>query len=185
MGPVHLPGGLDNMTNVFLPLLPPNNSTPPSYAGSLLAEAVCDAASPDQRFTLPAGGSGPIVHAASALCVVLVGDSLLLGTCAGAPAWQALSDGAITTDAGGSCISWNAENDLPHQPGNPVIPYACGSPPAWNEQWITPAAGATGVVQALLSKGGGPSNLCVAAQRSGGGADWTLPWLDAWSLKDY
>lgn len=182
MGPVHLPGGLANMTNVFLPLIPPTNSSQPSYAGASLVEAVCDASSPDQRFTVPVGG-GHIVHEASALCVLNEGGDLLLGACAGAPAWHARADGTIATDGGGgACVDFNAENDLPHSPGNPVIAYACGSPPGWNEQWIV-APGAAGVVQAQFSKGGGASNLCVAAPPGANG--WTLPWLDAWSLKDY
>ena len=81
----------------------------------------------------------------------------------------------------GACVDFNAENDLPHAPGNPVIAYACGSPPAWNEQWTVEAA--TGLVRATFAKGGGASNLCIAAPPAANG--WTLPWLDAWSLKDY
>jgi len=181
------------MTNIWLPLLPPPaNGSQPSYAGSSLVEAVCSGSDPSQVFTMPPAGGGALLHAASGLCLTAAGSGseVALAACApgsGAQAWAVhAGDGSITSGSGAQCLRINAQDDLPHQPGNPVVGWTCssGSAPAWNEQWNAPAPGAAGVVQARFQKGGGASNLCLSAPPSSG-PRWTLPWLSEWSLKDY
>ena len=180
------------MTNIWLPLLPPPaNGSAPSYAGAPLVEAVCSAADPSQVFTMPPAAGGALVHAASGLCLTASGSGsqLALAACApgsGAQAWALGADTSITSGAGPNCLRVNAQDDVVHQPGNPVVGWSCsgGGAPAWNEQWLAPAPGATGVVRARLQHGGGSSNLCLSAPASSG-ARWSLPWLAEWSLKDY
>ena len=75
-------------------------------------------------------------------------------------------------------------DDLPHAPGNPIIAYKCDEPPAWNELWTVPAAGATGLVKATKGYNNTVSTLCAAVVPIVGGG-WTLPWLPAWELKNY
>jgi hypothetical protein len=177
------------MTLIWLPLIYNASGGGSPYAGAALVEATCNAGDATQRWTMPTG-SGSVVHAASGLCVASSGGSLVLGACDGSAgtSWVQTPNGggknvSITNGAAGSgCLDWNAIDDLPHAPGNPIIAYACGT--AWNELWLAPQPGATGPIQASLSYGGGPSNLCVTAV-AGQNQDWTLPWNPAWSLKDY
>lgn len=172
------PGGLDNATLIWLPLI---NASTPSYAAQPLLEATCNAADVTQQWVFP-NGKGVVQHAASGLCVVADGSqNLLLGDCDTASAWK-VDGGAITHGQGSGCVSWNAVDDLPHYPGNPVIAYSCDSPPAWNELWVTPTAGTQGLVRAAKGYHDSPTNLCVTVVPANG---WSLPWKSVWSLKDY
>ena len=154
-----------------------------------LIEDTCNSSSPNQRFSMPSGALGGVTHTASNLCILGGGsmDPLVLGACGEqgvTSQWAGGSDGAITNGkAGAGCMSFNAINDEVHNPGNAVISYACDSPPQWNEVWLFPAAGQVGVIQAKFQKGGGASNLCLAALPTQ--AQWTLPFLKEWSLKDF
>ena len=179
------------MTNVWLPMIPPTSPTPGGNvsAGALLALADCAAGAAEQQFALAADGS--VKHAPSGLCVqapASTGDQLTLAACdAAAPQqrWAPAHGGnTLTNDASGSCVSFNNDNQL-LDVGNPVITWACGSPPAWNEQWTfsCEVGGAPGAIQAL-DESGSPSGRCVAVQ-SAQPTGWTIRWLDSWSLKDY
>lgn len=170
------------MTNIWLPLV---KSSGPSWAGQPVVEAACSGADPDQVWLVPGGGAGgPLKHAASGLCVA--GDAsqpLALTDCATAPSWEVRADGTIARGAGSSCVSWNAENDLPHNPGNPVIAFACDHPPAWNELWFAPTAGASGLIRAAEGYRNSSTNLCAAVAPTA--QSWALPWNSAWSLKNF
>ena len=111
MGPDHLPGGLANMTNVWLPLIY-SGGAPPSYMGSPLLEATCDEGDANQAWAWPAGaGGGVVLHVASGLCVLATGSSgaLTLGDCGSATTWAVTEQGTIEDGAGGgSCLGWNA-----------------------------------------------------------------------------
>jgi hypothetical protein len=61
--------------------------------------------------------------------------------------------------------------------------YDCARPPQWNDIWSLPTAGASGPLVAH-DKDGKVSSLCLSAPGSTAG-DWTMPYLPAWSLKDY
>ncbi len=54
----------------------------------------------------------------------------------------------------------------------------------WNEQWALPQAGVPGVLQAL-AQSGSPSGMCATVGAAPPPQAWSLPWLAAWSLKDY
>lgn len=193
------PGGLDNMTLVWLPLLPPtsNGSNPAPQPGWVLTAQPCNAADSTQVFTI-VSASNTVVHTSSGLCVAQADPScdpstglcsLVLATCDASPAqtWYVGSSGhtlqstAKNTAAG--CVDWNlANNDL--TTGNPLIAYTCGSPPAWNEEFILPAANTPAVVT-LVGQNWQPSSYCVAVRPAHDPTQWQLPWLDQWSLKDY
>jgi len=175
------PGSLDNMTNIWLPLI---KGAGPSWAGQPVLEATCDAGDATQQWEVPAGGAGPLRHVASGLCAGGdAGQPLSLADCGAVPLWEVRADGSIARGAGGSCVSWNAIDDLPHQPGNAIIAYACDHPPAWNEVWAAPAPGARGLIRAALGYHNHTENLCAAVAQ--GQQPWTLPWNPAWRLKDF
>lgn len=187
------PGGLDNMTAIWLPLLPPSGPAPATPApGWVFVLDIC--------LTAPAFLLSPsdasVTHVTTGLCVSQSPDganrgALELAACSAADPlqrWHAAGggSGAVTStpharDAG--CVSWNVANQQ-LVAGNPIIAYACGSPPAWNEAFELPAAGAPGLVTADDGNGN-PSTLCAAVVPPTNPSKWTLPWFDAWSLKDF
>ena len=137
------PGGLDNMTNVWLPLIPPSGGPAPvdPAAGWLVQLATCDASDTKQVFSL-AGGA--LTHVSSGLCVAVPaggGDSpqLVLAACSAgddSQAWVPAHGGKTISNgkAGARCVDLNNANNVLVE-GNQVIAYACGTPPAWNEEW--------------------------------------------------
>lgn len=60
------PGGLDEATLIWLPLVSVNEIA--QFEGSALVEAICDANDPNQQWTMPKT-LGSLIHKASALCV--------------------------------------------------------------------------------------------------------------------
>jgi len=191
-GPNVLPGGLANMTNVWLPMTPPSAPTPvppPAAAGWQLTLAACAPGAAPQQFEAAASGSA-VMHAASGLCVQggASGSTLALAACDGSAAqtWALAKDGARVTngETGARCMSFNNANQLVTA-GNPVISWACGSPAAWNELFgidITPQR--PGSFEAL-DQSGSPSGFCIAATDPNASAAWTIKWRDSWSLKDF
>ncbi len=178
------PGGLDNATLIWLPL------APAGYQGLALVEDICNASDPNQLFTMAASALGRITHVASGLCPTQGGgNDLVLGPCSSASQWTPVPDvnNSVRLTNGGEgsdCYSWNAMNDLPHSPGNPIISYQCSTPGAWNELWLVPARTRTGFVQAAYDyRFSGPSNLCATVQPLA--QIWNLSWFSAWSLKDF
>ena len=170
------------MTFVWLPLVPPSGPSPskPS-AGWRLQLAGCNASDAMQRFSL-AGGT--LIHSPSSLCVT-GGPSLTqlaLAECVAGEAeqhWVASaseSGGTISNgESGAGCLDLNNANDV-LAAGNEIIAYQCGS--AWNERWEI-----GGDILEALDQEGRPSSFCAAVAPAAQG--WTLPWLPAWSLKDY
>ena len=187
-GPHHKPGGLANMTNVWLPMIPPATGPAPNVtAGALLELDDCVSGASSQQFTLSSVGA--VVHSPSGLCVQspsTVGGQLALAVCAGSAeqAWALGDSGSTITNgkSGNSCVDFNNANDV-LDIGNPVITWQCGSPAAWNERWrLAAAVGAVGEVEAL-DQSSARSGRCLSV--SAGAAGWTINWLDSWSLKDY
>ena len=115
-----LPGGLDNWTSVWLPLVPPQSNTSSGggipQSGWELRLAACEAGDPLQQFTL---GQGRVKHHASGLCVerahALRSSSVLtLAKCNDSSdifqhwvhgANGSISTGAVSTSQN-SCVAW-------------------------------------------------------------------------------
>ena len=187
------PSGIDNhsrsmtrlMTMLWLPLIPPPNNAPPTPMA--LVVDTCNSSAPAQAWSFSTGGE--LVHAASGLCAqgASSGAAVRLAECGGdggGTAWSADAAGVVTNSAhGGVCLALNVLDDVTHKLGNPVVAYTCGTPPQLNDVWSVPPGHVVGLLTAH-DKTGAPSDLCLAALSSGF-AEWTLPWLDAWSLKDY
>ncbi len=170
--------------SIWLPLVN-SSANPPSYNGQPLVELTCDANDAMQQWVWPASTPGLVKHVGTGLCVALSGGILALDDCASSTPFSGALGGTITNAmSGSSCLSWNAMDDLPHSPGNPVVPYACGSPPAWNEQWVVPGPDSQGLIKAALGYRGQPTDLCVGVETVPT-QQWSLPWEAAWSLKDY
>jgi hypothetical protein len=189
------PGGLDNMTNIWLPLVPPSGAPPPTKpaAGWLLQLATCNASDAMQQFSL--AGSA-LTHAPSGLCVAVPagssggGAQLELAACAPGDArqtWELAHGGRTVANGakGAQCLDLNNANNVLVE-GNEIIAYACGAPPAWNEEWSTGAisGGGSGLLTAI-AQSGSPSTFCASVAPAVDPSQWTLPWLDAWSLKDF
>lgn len=178
------------MTLIWLPLIYNNASASPLPwgSGSPLALATCNDADAAQIFSINADNS-TVTHVASGLCVVETGGSggqLTLAACNGTPeqTWVAAAGKTLANgQPAGSCLNWNNVNNvLPA--GNPIISFACDFPPHWNEQWALPQAGVAAVIEALGTSGLS-SGMCAAVGVAPPPPAWTLPWLPAWSLKDY
>jgi hypothetical protein len=170
---------------LWLPLLPPvaPNATPGFNIGSPLIVDTC-AAAPAQAWRF---AGGELVHAASGLCVSGEGSAVAVALAAcgaggGALSWVPTAAGTVENGRrGGDCLALNVLNDVTHAPGNAVVSYACGEPtPQWNDVWTLPKG--TGPLIAH-DKSGAESSLCLAATQTS--PSWTLPYLQAWSLKDY
>jgi hypothetical protein len=177
------PSGIDNMTMLWLPLIPPaTNATPAFTPGTPLIVDTC-AAGPAQAWRF---AGGELVHAASGLCVSGEGSgiSVALAACGaggGALSWVPTAAGIVENGmSGADCLALNVLDDVTHEPGNPVVSYACGEPTSWNEIWSLPSG--TGPLVAH-DKSGAVSNLCLSAGAPS--LSWTLPYLQAWSLKDF
>ena len=165
------------MTNVWLPLVKSN------FSRGILSLAQCDSADSMQSFSINLANS-TVTHVASGLCVTQVGAGvqLALAPCTGiaTQTWITSSDTLNNGLAGNNCLNWNNVNNvLPS--GNPIIAYAC-DPAQWNAKWMIPKAGTAGLVQAQAQLGG-PSGMCASIESSK--EDWSLPWFDEWSLKDF
>ena len=188
MGPSHLPGGLANMTNVWLPMIPPQPTPPapaPPAPGWQLALAPCAAGAPAQQFT---AAGGVFKHAASGLCVASSdgGAALALATCDGSPAqaWAVHGQRVTNGQAGASCLSFNNANQYVTV-GNPVIPYQCSEPPAWNELWSISAGASAGALEAMDMSGSRSGNCAAVTSPATSADSWTINWLDSWALKDF
>lgn len=182
------------MTLIWLPLLPPTggntNATPaPGWVVSL---AACNASDPAQGFTI-AGDGGAVTHAASGLCVAQPassGGSLQLAACDAsdpAQAWYSPNAGTLASTpkaSAGGCVSWNNANQYVTA-GNPVLAWACGDPPAWNELWELPAAGGPAGALQARAQDGSRAGTCASVGPVGNPTQWSLPWYDEWSLKNF
>ena len=184
-GPGVLPGGLENMTNVWLPMIPPPRTPPtpsPPAAGWPLALAACDAAAPAQQFAFT-GGAAVLGSPASGLCVEASGDAsddLVLAACRpGAPTQQWVPSGQVVNSGDGK--RWNNANDLVTA-GNNLIAYATAN--TWNERFYITASSSAGQLEAL-DKSGARTGLCVAAFNANATAGWKINFLPKWSLKDF
>jgi hypothetical protein len=180
------PGGLDNMTNIWLPLIPPSGSNPPTkpVAGWLLQLATCDASDSKQQFSL----AGSALTHSSGLCVAIPAGSgeapqLELAACDPsdpAQTWRSAHGGkTIANDASGSCVDLNNDNNVLVEK-NPIIAYQCGSPPAWNEEWSV-----GGGLLTAIDQSGSKSSFCASVGPASDPTQWSLPWRAEWSLKDY
>ena len=184
-GPGVLPGGLENMTNVWLPMIPPPRTPPtpsPPAAGWPLALAACDASAPAQQFAFT-GGAAVLGSPASGLCVEASGDAsddLVLAACQpGAPTQQWVPSGQVVNSGDGK--RWNNANDLVTA-GNNLIAYATAG--TWNERFAITASASAGQLEAL-DKSGARTGLCVAAFNANATAGWKINFLPKWSLKDF
>lgn len=190
--PHPLPGGLQNWTSVWLPLLPPtlaNASANPSPGWEVRLEP-CREGDMLQQFAFERNA----VRHSSGLCVETpprFGVSpLVLARCDGASAWQrwlrgangsiANSTSSATVPPARECIAWNVFGDLLN-PGDPVIAWRCLD--KWDEQWDFPPGVTPGHITAMTSAGT-PSQLCATVVSNTSGR-WTLPWASSWSLRNY
>lgn len=186
------PGGLDNMTMIWLPMLPPTGPSPTQPAAGWFIELDnCDSSKPFQQFTINA--QNQIVHS-SGFCVsqpsgAAPGGTLQLSTCSPAgknplQTWYTYQNSNIyskQSPSANGCMEWNNANQvLPV--GNPVIAWNCDN--AWNSRWQLPATGTAGTLQAF-SQTGPLSGMCASVAPPGNPSQWTLPWYDQWSLKDF
>jgi hypothetical protein len=185
-GPNVLPGGLANMTNVWLPMIPPTPSPPspaPPSAGWPLVLAACDASAPAQQFAF-VGGAAVLGSPASGLCVQASGDAnndLALAACAaGAAAQQWAAKGQVVTSGDGRS-RWNNANDLVTT-GNNLIAYPVQN--SWNERFSITASAAAGQLEAL-DEGGARTGQCVTAVDPSVSSGWRINFLKQWSLKDF
>lgn len=192
------PGGLDNATLIWLPLLPPNGGNIPTNVtvGWVLQLANCNLDDPTQIFTIDTT-TNTVVHTSSNLCVTSPPNpnsdlvSLELDNCnnpnAGEQTWyvsqQRTTISSTPNGNENNCINFNnANNVLPV--GNPIIGYACGSSPQWNAQWTLPKDNTPGVLQAL-DNNGHFSGMCASVSPASNPNQWTLPYFSQWSLGNY
>jgi len=191
------PGGLDNATLIWLPLLPPSGGALPNVSvGWILQLATCNSSDSNQIFTIDSSTNN-VLHTASNLCVTSPPnpdselEPLELDNCnnpnAGTQIWYPSNKrttlSSTTNGGGNNCINFNnANNVLPA--GNPIIGYDCGSSPAWNAEWQLPGNDSPGVLQALDSNGK-PSGMCASVSPVNNPTQWYVPWKDSWSLGEY
>lgn len=174
---------------LWLPLVPPAaHATPPAgIPGTPLAVDTCAAGAPAQAWRF---ASGELVHVASGLCAQSMGSGYAValepcGAGGGALRWVPTAANSVENgERGAACLALNVLDDVTHAPGNPVVAYACGVPtPQWNDVWTLPANGVAGPLIAH-DKSGAESNLCLSAMGPTA-PPWTMPYLQAWQLKDY
>jgi hypothetical protein len=113
------PGGLQNMTQVWLPLLPPSGPAPTkAEEGWQVQTTLCNASDPTQQFSWQT--SGTVTHAPSGMCIAQSSSSpnedttLFLEPCSGATnqTWHKTGVAFSNTSFGfgEGCSSWNAGN---------------------------------------------------------------------------
>ena len=177
-------GGLANMTNIWLPLIPPSGGKPPSPSpGWVMQLDTCNPSSSNQIFSL---ANNQVVHVSSGLCVQSNGNNqLTLATCTQGDdqTWNVEGNNRITNGKkNGNCIDFNNANNVVSV-GNPIIGWECGSPAAWNEEWKLPSSN-NGVLTAI-GENGSPSSFCASVSPANDPNLWSIPWLDSWRLGDY
>lgn len=178
------PHGIDNMTMIWLPLIPPNSTTPPPpvVAGTPLFVDTCNSSSPLQFWKFV---NRQLLLPAANLCV---SSAAVLEECSQAGTWVAdISNPQACTVtnglSGSACLDLNVLDDVTHQPGNPVVPYLCSDPTSWNDVFTLPSILGGQII--AHDKSGAQSNLCLSATSNAGGGVWTLPYLAEWKLADY
>jgi hypothetical protein len=134
------PGGLFNMTSIWLPIVPPaSNASNASNlpAGTALNLMNCNASDPLQVFSI---SGGAVRHVASGLCVSAVTSNsgpLTLEACGGAAqGWTPQADGSLTStpsESANGCFAINNANSLVSV-GNPVYAWECSAPAVWNSR---------------------------------------------------
>lgn len=182
------------MTLIWLPMIPPSGAAPTNATvGWILSLNTCDQSDVNQQFMVTQDDT--VVHVSSGLCVAQpvgsnAGSNLVLAACNKddpMQSWMAASFkntiANTTSGTGNNCVDWNNANNV-ITAGNQILGYACGSNPAWNAQWSVPAAGQTSVIQAL-NNNFKPSGMCASVGPASNPSQWTLPWYDSWSLKDF
>lgn len=176
------PGGIKNMTFIWLPLLPATGGPAPQ---SPLTLSKCDNSDANQRF----GTSGATVtHQASGLCIERPAQSqssqLVIAACIKgslAQHWQVDENKRISnghTDS--TCAAFNNDNNVLYQ-NNPIISWPCSNPPAWNALWTLRSDNNAGDMLEALKQDGSGSGMCASVKAP----SWTLPYEAAWSLKHY
>lgn len=184
------PGSIYNMTLIWLPLIPPSGP-PPSVVnpGDIAQMALCNASDPTQQFQW--NENGTVTHAGSGLCVTQPPNAttdtylylLPCGATNGSQTWYRTGDSiSNTSDAfGPNCVNWNTPMQ---ELGGQVILYRCGNSTQYNSRWDFPLDSNTpGLFQALSDAS--PTGYCLAGGPQWNPSQWTMPWQDAWSLKDY
>jgi hypothetical protein len=178
------PHGIDNMTMIWLPLIPPNSTSPspPVVVGTPLFVDTCNSSSPLQLWNFV---NGQLQLTAANLCV---SSDAVFTDCS--PTGQGdqwagdVTKNTVTNgEKGSACLDLNVQDDVTHQPGNPVVPYQCTNPTSWNDVWTLP--GISGGLIIAHDKSGVQSNLCLSATNSNGDKIWTLPYKSEWKLADY
>jgi hypothetical protein len=120
------PSGIDNMTMLWLPLIPPKSSGPqPPRVGTALIVDTCNASAPEQAWRFD---GGKLVNVESSLCVSDGGrgDAVTLQPCSDSDgsSWEPTPEGAVSNgESGSACMMLNVLDDVPHAPGNPVVSY--------------------------------------------------------------
>jgi len=184
------PGGLQNMTAVWLPILPPSGPPPTQVApGWQLQTTLCNASDPTQSLAWHAGGT--VTHEPSGLCVTQAAWSpdrdttLSAQVCAGSPNQTWFKTGVAfsntTFGLGNGCSNWNAGNGFAL--GAPVILYRCGNQTQWNSRWDTPLTPDTpGLFEGVsdISRTG----YCLALRPQHDPSLFYIPWLDSWRVAD-
>jgi hypothetical protein len=124
------PSGIDNMTMLWLPLIPPKSSGPqPPRVGTALIVDTCNASAPEQAWRFD---GGKLVNVESSLCVSDGGrgDAVTLQPCSDSDgsSWEPTPEGAVSNgESGSACMMLNVLDDVPHAPGNPVVSYVAPS----------------------------------------------------------
>jgi hypothetical protein len=128
------PGGLQNMTNIWLPLLPPSGPAPTNVtAGWALQTTLCNASDPTQQLAWHLDGT--VTHEPSGLCVSADAfdpnedQTLSAQECGGAPGQAWFKTGVAFSNTsfgfGNGCSNWNAGNGFAL--GAAIILYRCGN----------------------------------------------------------
>ena len=160
----------------------PPPSTP--EVGWTLQLNTCNESDPFQTFSLQ---GNKVTQVSSGLCVSqqLGNDnSLYLDTCGkSGQSWYGVGNtiANVTSGTGASCVNFNNVNNV-LTIGNPVIPYSC-DPAQWNAKFSFKSSG-NNVIQAL-NEDGSLSEACISVAPALNPSLWSIPFLDAWSLKDY
>lgn len=181
------PGSIQNMTNIWLPLISPSGP-PPTVVnpGDIAQLTLCNASDPTQAFQWNTNNT--ITHVYSGLCVQQNSSDGLLhltqcGVSDASQTWYVTGPSISNTSyaLGPDCSNWNTPMQ---ELGGAIILYRCGNSTQYNSRWDYPLTSATpGLFQALTDAS--PTCYCLQGGPQWNPSQFTMPWHDSWQLKDF
>lgn len=189
------PGSLQNMTEVWLPLLPPSGPPPTNVQiGWQLQTSLCNASDPTQQLSWHLNGT--VTHAASGLCLAQgpsIPDqdvNIFTDTCSGSNNTPIANQTWFKTGAafsntsfgfGNGCSNWNAGNGFAL--GAPIMLYRCGNQTQWNSRYDTPLTPDTpGLFQGIADISA--TGYCLVVRPQHDPSLWFMPFFDSWRIAD-